>query len=81
MPPDLETESSYTEGIQFGEVLLTLNDGGNNKYFMEFIRSLGYNSFTHFQDYGTNFVTERGDYGSCYGVYDPGAIKFVDGPF
>lgn len=70
--------------VQYGEFFLEVQDimkGQPNKYYRDFIKSLGYNSFKHYCDYGTNFITEKGDYGYCYGIYKPEDVKFIDGPF
>jgi hypothetical protein len=54
----------------------------NNKYFKPFIQEhLGFNSFKYYQTEYTDFRHSKGDYGICYGLYNPKSIKFVDGPF
>ncbi len=70
--------------VQYGEFFDNISERFNwdyNKYYKQFIQSLGYNSFKYFGTYHTDFRTERGDYGVCYGVYDTNDIKFIDGPF
>ena len=71
--------------VQYGEFFLELQDilrPQPNQYYEDFIRNvLKCNSFVHYCDYGTNFITEKSDYGLCYGIYNPNNIKFVDGPF
>jgi hypothetical protein len=75
--------------VQYGEFFLQLSDiiyihDNVQIYYHDFIKNvLGYNSFYHYSDYGTNFLTEKGDYGYCYGLlYDnEDMIKFIDGPY
>jgi hypothetical protein len=70
--------------VQYGEFFLELQEIMKelpNRYYKNFIQSLGYKSFKHYSDYGTNFVTEKGDYGYCYGIYKKEDVKFIDGPF
>lgn len=75
--------SDEYDGVQYGDLFLEMqNMLEGNKYFMDFIRNfLKYDSFIHYCDYGTNFITEKGDYGFCYGIYNPEHIRYVDGPF
>jgi hypothetical protein len=35
----------------------------------------------YFGDYHTDFINQKGDYGTCYGLYNTKNIKFIDGPF
>lgn len=70
--------------VQFGDLLVEISDiydWDYNKYYYEFIRKLGYNSFKYFGNYHTDFINQKGDYGSCYGLYNTKNIKFIDGPF
>ena len=70
--------------VQYGEFFLELQDiipDIPNEFFMNFIHFLGYKSFKYYQDFGTNFITKKDDYGICYGIYNPKNIRFVDGPF
>lgn len=73
------------DGIQYGEFFLELQDilkPQPNQYYEDFIRNvLKYNSFVHYGSYGTDFITEKGDYGLVYGIYNPKDIKFVEGPY
>jgi len=74
----------YDDGIQFGDFFSELNELYNWDYsihYQKFIQSLGFNSFKYFCTYHTDFRHTRGDYGLCYGIYNPNDIKFVDGPF
>jgi hypothetical protein len=76
--------SNDYDGVQYGEFFLELQEIMKvlpNKYYKNFIQSMGYKSFKHYCDYGTNFITEKGDYGYCYGIYKKEDVKFVDGPF
>jgi len=77
-------ESEFDETVQMGEFFETIMNHGDDlgKYFHFFIRKyLQYNSFQYFQNSHTDYITERGDYGISYGVYDKKNIKFLDGPF
>lgn len=67
-------------GDLFGEISETY-DWDYNKFYQKFIKELGYNSFKYFTNYHTDFVNQKGDYGSCYGIYNTNNIKFIDGPF
>lgn len=74
----------YEGKVQYGEFFLELQDilsPQPNKFFDRVIRGLGYNSFKHFATFGTDFITQQGDYGFVYGVYDDKDVKFLDGPF
>lgn len=87
---DIDDKDTYDfnddyNGVQYGEFFLQIQDivdNGNstpNVYYYDFIRNeLGYNSFKHFSDYGTNFITEKGDYGYTYGIYNPDDIIFIE---
>lgn len=79
---NIEYDFNYLfEGVQYGEFFLELQEFEMNAYFTSFIKHMGYNSFVHYCDYGTNFITKPGDYGKCYGIYNTSNIEFVDGPF
>jgi len=70
--------------VQFGDLLGEISDTYNwdyNKFYQKFIKELGYNSLKYFGDYHTDFINEKGDYGTCYGLYNTKNIKFIDGPF
>jgi hypothetical protein len=77
----MDFNDSY-DNISYGNLFLELQDltwGESNKYYFDFIKNyLGYNSFYHYSDYGTNFIDELGDYGMCYGIYEDSDIKFID---
>jgi len=77
-------ESEYGDTIQMGEFfekIISINYE-LGKYFDYFIHKyLQYNSFQYFQNSFTDYMTEKGDYGISYGVYDKKNIKFLDGPF
>ena len=77
-------EKDYDESVQMGQFFekIMSTDYSLCKYFDFFIRKyLQYNSFQYFQNSHTDYVTERGNYGISYGVYDKKNVKFVDGPF
>jgi len=74
-------EMEYEEGIQIGEIFDRIAEKYNwdyNKYFPSIIKSYGCNSFKYYMGYYTDFITELGDYGICYGIYDNKNIEFVD---
>ena len=72
-------EKNFLETIQMGEFFDKIYI---TKYFDFFIHKyLGYNSFQYFQNSRTDYITQKGDYGISYGVYDKKNIKYVDGPF
>lgn len=64
--------------VDFGNFFLELQDKvpNSNAHFKDFIQGLGFKSFFHYQDFGTNFVEEE-DCGYCYGIYDPSCIKYI----
>ena len=68
--------------VSYGNLFLEIQEfswGESSKYIHDFITSyLGFNSFYHYSDYGTNFIDDFGDYGFCYGVYNENDIKFID---
>lgn len=64
----------------FGEISDSYN-WGYNKHYQKFIKELGYNSLKYYSDYHTDFVNQKGDYGTSYGIYNTKSIKFIDGPF
>ena len=78
-------KKEYDDTIQMGEFFERVGSFGNDgltKYYHYFIHNyLGYNSFQYFQNSYTDYVTEKGDYGISYGVYNKKNIKFLDGPF
>ena len=78
-------EKEYDDTIQMGEFLYRIDSFGNEdltKHYDYFIHKyLQYNSFQYFQNSFTDYMTEKGDYGISYGVYDKKNIKFIDGPF
>jgi hypothetical protein len=70
--------------VQYGEFFEYINDEFNwehNKHYTKFIHSLGYKSFIYYGNYHTDFLDFKGDYGLCYGIYNPSSIRFIDGPF
>ena len=74
------------DGVQYGEFFLQIQDmlylDNINNSYKDFIENvLGYKSFYHYSDYGTNFITNKGEYGYCYGLYNTQNIKFIDGPY
>jgi hypothetical protein len=74
----------YEDIQQIGDIFYEINEDTNwnlTVYYEKFIKSLGYKSFKYFGNYYTDFINKRGDYGLCYGVYNPNDITFVDGPF
>jgi hypothetical protein len=81
---DTDINDLLYPNVQIGDFFDEISDQYDwdlNKHYHKFIRSLGYNSFRYFGDYHTDFVNKKGDYGSCYGVYEPKDIRFIDGPF
>lgn len=70
------------DGVQYGEFFSEISQDtlwDANKYFNDFIKNyLGYNSFYHYSNYHTDFITEKGDYGLCFGIYNKSDIKFID---
>jgi len=80
---DIDFNDMY-DGVQYGEFfgeISELYSWDLNQYYQKFIKSLGFNSFKYFGTFHTDFSTERGDYGLCYGIYDPKDVRFIDGPF
>lgn len=71
----------YSDDIQFGQVMSDIFYEEAHNYddlkFDQVIKSYGCNSFKYYMDYYTDFNTQLGDYGICYGIYDPSDIKFV----
>ena len=69
------------ENVQFGEFFGEISESSNwehNKHFYDFIKNyLGYNSFYHYSSYHTDFITEEGDYGLSYGIYNEDDITFI----
>lgn len=69
---------------QIGDFFDVINDDTDweyTKHYKKFIESLGYNSFRYYSNYHTDFMNSKGDYGTCYGLYNNQNIKFLDGPF
>ena len=67
--------------ISYGDFFDNVGVDWKTKYFQTFIQKhLGFNSFKYYQNFDTDFVSKRTVYGSCYGIYNPKNIKFIDGP-
>lgn len=76
--------NEYYYSVMYGEFFLELSEIFNaegvnaNAYFYDFIHNyLNYNSFYHFQNYHTDFIEKKGDYGYAFGVYDNSNVKFI----
>lgn len=70
--------------VQIGDIFNEISDQYHwdyNIHFPAMIKELGYNSFIYFQNYHSDFINQKGDYGIAYGIYSPSKIKFIDGPF
>lgn len=81
---ETDIDDKLYPNVQFGDLIGEISDTYNwdyNKYYQKFIKELGYNSFKYFGNYHTDFINQKGDYGTCYGLYNTKNIKFIDGPF
>lgn len=81
---EMDIDDNLYPNVQYGDFFGEISDTYNwdyNIHYKKFIQSLGFNSFKYFGNSHTDFIDRKGDYGLCYGIYNPNNIKFIDGPF
>lgn len=75
----------FKGGVQYGQFFDIISEYERtdyNKNFRNFIQNyMKFNSFKYYQNEWTDYMMEKCDYGTAYGLYDNKNIKYMDGPF